>query len=466
MNAGLLGALCLALLLVVAVPVGGWAQPPSEGLADLAEEVKHSVVNLFTTQIVKMGRQPGMGEEGPLRDFFGDEFFERFFGGSPQRERRANALGSGFIISSDGLILTNHHVVARAEEIKVRMENDKEYDAKLVGSDPKTDLALIQITPDKDFPTPARIGNSDAIRVGAGVMAVGNPFGLGLTVTSGILSAKGRIIGAGPYDDFLQTDAAINPGNSGGPLFNMQGEVIGINTAIVAQGQGIGFAIPINLAVELLPQLKTGRVVRGWLGVMIQDLTQPLAESLGIKNAEGVLVSDLAEDGPAAKAGMQRGDVIVEVDGEQVKEASVLSRKIAATEPDTKVKITVIRNGKRERISVTLGTLPDTPQEREEKSETPKPSEKWGLSVQNLTPELAQRLGFGSKEKGAVVVDVDPTSPAGQSGLQRGDLIKEVNRKPIDNVEDFTQEIGKNDKDSLLLLVRRGEGTIYIVLEK
>ncbi|KJS30483.1 MAG: peptidase [Desulfatitalea sp. BRH_c12] len=452
--------------MVVAAPVGVWAQPPSEGLADLAEEVRHSVVNLFTTQIVKMGRQPGMGEEGPLRDFFGDEFFERFFGGSPQRERRANALGSGFVISSDGLILTNHHVVARAEEIKVRMENDKEYDAKLVGSDPKTDLALIQISPDKDFPSPARIGNSDAIRVGAGVMAVGNPFGLGLTVTSGILSAKGRIIGAGPYDDFLQTDAAINPGNSGGPLFNMQGEVIGINTAIVAQGQGIGFAIPINLAVELLPQLKTGRVVRGWLGVMIQDLTRPLAESLGIKNEEGVLVSDLAEDGPAAKAGMQRGDVIVQVDGEQVKEASVLSRKIAATKPDTNIRVTVIRNGKRERISVTLGTLPDTPQEREEKTETPKPSEKWGLSVQNLTPELAQRMGFAPNEKGAVVVDVDPTSPAGQNGLQRGDLIKEVNRKPVENVEDFTKEIGKNDKDSLLLLVRRGEGTIYIVLQK
>jgi len=450
------------LLLLPACAIGRQALD----LADLAEEVKHSVVNLSTTQVIRMERgHPGMPQDNPLRDFFGDEFFERFFGGLPERERRANALGSGFIISSDGLILTNHHVVARATEIKVRLENDKEYDAKLVGSDPQTDLALIRVKPDKDFPKAARLGNSNDTRVGSGVMAVGNPFGLGHTVTSGIVSAKGRIIGAGPYDDFLQTDAAINPGNSGGPLYNMDGEVIGINTAIVAQGQGIGFAIPINLAVELLPQLKKGKVIRGWLGVMIQDLNKELADSLGIKTTEGVLVSDVVTDAPAAKAGLKRGDVIVQVNGREVKEAHALSRMIAGTPPGSKVDITVIRNGDTKTIPVTLGTLPDSTAERE-RQEGQQPEEKWGMTVQNLTPELAQRLGLESDEKGVVVVQVVPDSPAAQSGLQRGDLIKEINRKPVETLSDFNNLIQQSGKDSLLLLVRRGAGTLYIVLKK
>jgi len=226
-------------------------------VAPLVEKVKHSVVNLFTTQVIKGNPlEPFFGPDSPFREFFGDEFFKRFFGDRPMKTQ---ALGSGFIISEDGYIITNNHVVEKATEIKVKLDNGKEYDAKVVGRDPKTDVALIKVTPSKDFPKPARLGDSDQVNVGAWVMAVGNPFGLGHTVTLGIISAKGRVIGAGPYDDFLQTDAAINPGNSGGPLFNMEGEVIGINTAIIAQGQGIGFAIPINLVKTLLPQLKEKR---------------------------------------------------------------------------------------------------------------------------------------------------------------------------------------------------------------
>jgi serine protease Do len=439
-----------------------------EDLADLADDVRHVVVNLSTTQIVRMERPPGLGQDSPLRDFFGDDFFDRFFGGQPQRERRATALGSGVIISEDGLILTNHHVVARASEINVRLDNDKEYVATLVGSDPQTDLALIQIKPDKDFPTPARLGDSDATRVGSAVMAVGNPFGLGHTVTAGIISARGRIIGAGPYDDFLQTDAAINPGNSGGPLFNMDGEVIGINTAIVAQGQGIGFAIPINLAVELLPQLRKGKVIRGWLGVMIQDLTEELAESLGLEDTDGVLVSDVVSGAPAEKAGLQRGDVIVQVNGEDVEESHVLSRTIAGTPPDTKVEITVIRNGKEQTIPVTLGTLPEEgPSGRPPQQEQQEPpDERWGLTVQELTPELARRLDLNADQQGVVVVGIQPGSPAAQSGLQPGDLIQEADRKPVRNVSDFNQIVRKAEKDRLLLLVRRGPGTLYVVLSR
>jgi serine protease Do len=436
-------------------------------LADLAEEVGHVVVNLSTTQIIRSERQPGMGQDSPLRDFFGDEFFDRFFGGGPQRERRANALGSGVIISGDGLILTNHHVVARATEITVRLNTDKEYTATLVGSDPQTDLALIQVKPDKDFPAPARLGDSDATRVGAAVMAVGNPFGLGHTVTAGIISAKGRIIGAGPYDDFLQTDAAINPGNSGGPLFNMDGEVVGINTAIVAQGQGIGFAIPINLAVELLPQLKKGKVVRGWLGVMIQDMNEELAQSMGLKDTDGVLVSDVVKGAPAEKAGLRRGDIIVQVDGDDIEEATVLSRKIAGTEPGSNIKVTVIRDGKRQTIPVTLGTLPDESSSRRSPPEQQQqPDARWGLSVQALTPELARRLNLEADQQGVVIVGIEPDSPAAQSGLQPGDLIQEVDRKPIRNLEDFNKIVPQSEKDRLLLLVRRGPGTVYIVLKR
>jgi serine protease Do len=305
------------------------------------KRVKPSVVNISTTTLVK---GPDLydrffGQANPFRDFFGEDFYERFFGDMPQREFKQRSLGSGFIIDRDGYILTNNHVVEKAQSIKVRLSDEKEYDAKVVGRDPKTDIALIKINTRQNLPV-APLGDSDSLEVGDWLIAIGNPFGLEHTVTAGIVSAKGRVIGAGPYDDFIQTDASINPGNSGGPLFNLNGEVVGINTAIVSGGQGIGFAIPINVAKELLPQLKTkGRVVRGWLGVMIQKVTPEIAKGFGLKESEGALVSDVMEGSPAEKAGIKRGDVIVSYNGKRIKEMDQLPKLVGTTEVGKKVKV-------------------------------------------------------------------------------------------------------------------------------
>jgi serine protease Do len=435
--------------------------PPS--FADLADQVRHAVVNISTTQVLKENpMQPFMGPNSPFKDFFGDDFMKRFFGDMPEGGMKTHALGSGLIIDGEGLILTNNHVVEKAEEIKIKTDVDKEYDAKVVGRDPKTDLALVRVTPGENFPKPARLGNSDEIRVGDWVIAVGNPFGLGHTVTSGIISAKGRVIGAGPYDDFLQTDAAINPGNSGGPLFNMNGDVVGINTAIVAQGQGIGFAIPINVAKQLLPQLKTGKIIRGWLGIMIQDLTPELAKSFGISETKGVIVADVVADGPAEKAGLKRGDVITGFNGKGIDNANALSRSVAATPPDTAVTVQIVRDGKNKDIKATVGTMPP------EAAEAPstKKENAWGLSVQNLTPELAQRFGWEESEQGVVISSVQPGGPASEAMLRPGDLIKEVNRQKIQNLKDFNQAIQKSQKaEPLLLLVKRGDKTFYVAVK-
>ena len=307
-----------------------------------------------------------------------------------------------------------------------------------------------------------RLGNSDAIRVGDWVMAVGNPFGLGHTVTAGIISAKGRVIGAGPYDDFLQTDAAINPGNSGGPLFDMNGEVVGVNTAIVAQGQGIGFAIPINLAKEILTQLKTGKVTRGWLGIMIQDITPELAQSFDIQETKGVIVADLVADGPAEKAGLKRGDVITRLNGREVDNAHGLSRMVASMAPDTTVTLQVIRDGKNREIKATIGTMPADGAE----AAPAKKESTWGLTVQNLTPELAQRFEWDQTEHGVVISNVQPGSPAAEVKLRPGDLIKEINRQKIQNLKDYNQALQKVKKgESLLLLVKRGDRTFYVALK-
>jgi len=432
--------------------------------ADLADEVKHSVVNISTTQVVKVSPlQPFVGPNAPFGNFFGDDF-KHFFGNMPKGGIKTHALGSGFVISKDGLILTNNHVIEKATEIKVKLESGKEgkeYDAKVIGRDPKTDLALIRVKPDAHFPEPAHLGDSDVIRVGDWVMAVGNPFGLGQTVTTGIVSAKGRIIGAGPYDDFLQTDAAINPGNSGGPLFNMNGEVIGINTAIIAQGQNIGFTIPINLAKELLPQLKAGKIIRGWLGVMIQDVTPDLAKSFGLKETKGVLISDVTEGSPAAMAGLKRGDVVKGFDGHEVKNAHALSRLVATTQPNSKAKVDIIRDGKEKTVEVRIGTMP-----QKAEGQLPEKETAWGLTVQDITPELAQQLGLNPDEQGVAVSGVYPGSPAGEAGLRTGDVIIEVNRQEIHNLNDYNQAIEKAKKDkNLLFVIKRGSGTLYVVLK-
>jgi len=457
---GLIASFFVSQIAVAALPAVGKQAPVS--FADLADAVKHSVVNISTTQVAKGSPlQPFFGPNTPFGEFFGDDFFKHFFGNMPKGGMKTHALGSGFVISEDGLMLTNNHVIEKATEIKVKLDNGKEFDANVIGRDPKTDLALIRVKPDANFPKPVYMGDSDAIRVGDWVMAVGNPFGLGQTVTTGIISAKGRIIGAGPYDDFLQTDAAINPGNSGGPLFNMKGEVIGINTAIIAQGQNIGFTIPINLAKELLPQLKAGKIVRGWLGVMIQDITPELAKSFGLKETKGVLISDVTKDSPAEKGGLKRGDVVTHFNGKEVENAHTLSRLVAAIQPNSKAKVDIIRDEKEKFIEVTIGTMP-----QEIEGLLPEKATSWGLSVQDITPELAQQLGLNPDEQGVVIAGADPGSPAEEAGLHAGDVIKEVNHQPIQNTRDYNVVLEKvKQGENLLLLVKRDSGTHYVVLK-
>lgn len=433
-----------------------------ESFANLADKVKGSVVNISTTQEVEGNPLiPFLGPGSPFGDFFGHNLPKDFFGNKPHDKMKTHALGSGFVIGKEGLIITNNHVVEKATEIKIKLQNGKEYDAKLVGRDPKTDLALIQVELDKDFPAPAVLGDSDALRVGDWVMAVGNPFGLGHTATTGIISAKSRILGAGPYDDFLQTDAAINPGNSGGPLFNMTGQVIGINTAIIAQGQGLGFAIPVNMAKDLLPQLKTGKVVRGWLGVMIQDITPQLAESFGLKDAKGVLVSDVVKGSPAEKAGLKQGDVIKRFDAKEIENAHKLSQIVAVTAPDTQAKVDILRNGNAKTVTLTIGTMPS----EEQTLVAPKEETSWGMAVQELTPQLAQQLGLEPGASGVVISDITDGSPAVEAGLQPGDLISEVNRTAIKNLNNYQQALKQvKNGENLLLLIKRGSGALYVVL--
>ncbi|MFQ6077969.1 MAG: DegQ family serine endoprotease [Thermodesulfobacteriota bacterium] len=431
----------------------------NETFSKLAEKLKPAVVNISTTVVVKQqpsfrGRPSPFGEQDPFR-----EFWEKFYGGEMPREFETRSLGSGVIINKAGYIVTNNHVVENAKEITVTLQDEKDYRAEVVGRDKKTDLALIKIETAEGLPA-APLGDSDKLGVGEWVMAIGNPFGLAETVTAGIVSAKGRVIGAGPYDDFIQTDASINPGNSGGPLFNFGGEVVGINTAIIATGQGIGFAIPINLAKEILPQLKEkGRVTRGWLGVGIQSVTSQLAESFGLKEKKGALVSQVFKDGPAEKAGIKQGDIILEFDGKEIGNFGDLPRIVASTPVGKTVTIKVFRNGQ-------IISLQAAVAEMEEKIEVAKaPSKKpLGITVQNITPEIARSLGLEG-ELGVVVTGVEPGSPAAKAGIRRGDVIHEVNRRPIKDAEDFGQAIETaGDQENILFLIRRGESNLFIAL--
>jgi serine protease Do len=426
-----------------------------------------SVVPITAEQVVAAQSNFGSPDES-LRDFFGEDFFKRFFGQPPQEQKRTvRSLGSGVIVSSDGYILTNNHVVANADKLFVVIGDKKTYPARVVGTDPQTDVAVVRIEA-KDLPA-ATLGNSDAVSVGQWVIAIGNPFQLMHTITAGIISAKGRSsVGLADYEDFFQTDASINPGNSGGALADLNGNVIGINTAIATPSGGsigIGFAIPINMARQVMDSLiSKGRVVRGYLGLLPQDIDENLAKALGLKTTEGVLIGDVTPNGPADQAGIKRGDVILSFDGKKVEDATQLRLMIADMAPKTKAKVSLLRQGKTLDVSVVLAERPKTPQEKAPEQEQPEgqTGEKLGLSLQDLTPDIMAQLGY-EKEKGALVADVASGSPAEDAGLGRGDLIKEVNRVPISSVREFEKAIkGFKAGDVIALLVRRGPTTLFV----
>jgi serine protease Do len=422
----------------------------------LAERVKPTVVNISTSKTYK-----GKGGFGaPFGGSpFGDDFFDRFFGDMPRREFKQRSLGSGFIISSDGYIFTNNHVVEKADKILVKISDGREYEAKVIGTDANTDIALIKIKPDNSLPV-AEIGDSEKVKVGEWVIAIGNPFGLEATVTAGIISAKGRVIGAGPYDNFIQTDASINPGNSGGPLFNMEGKVIGINTAIVAQGQGIGFAIPVNMAKGILADLKTkGKVTRGWLGISVQDISDDIAKNLNHKNKSGALVSDVFKGDPADKAGIKIGDIIIEINGKSIKDTHDLLVTIATLQVDQKMNLKAIRDGKEMTFLVTVAERKDNVAMAAEKSG----KGHFGVAAQEITAELARQLGIA--RDGVIVTGVQEGSPADEFGIQPQDIIVQVNQVKISSMKDYLREITKAaTKKSVTLLIKRGRSSFFVAL--
>ena len=450
--------------------VSAKSQPLGSNIfVEIAKRQNPAVVNI-STKTKRRARPPrpprdpkAPGGQDPFQDFY-----DKFFG---DRERKPRAgMGSGFIIDKEGHILTNNHVIDGADEIIVLImdgdNGEKEYKAKLVGADSKTDIALIKLILEdgkkKNFPA-LSLGNSDKLEVGEWVVAIGNPFGLSHTVTVGVVSAKERNIGSGPYDEFIQTDASINPGNSGGPLMNIKGDVIGINTAIISGNSGgnvgIGFAIPINVAKSILKDLKEkGTVTRGWLGVMIQKITPDLAESFKLDRTEGALVGDVIPNSPAEKAGIKRGDVIVSFDGQEVRTMESLPKIVGNTPPGKAVKVNVIRDGKKKVLSVTIAILKD----EEMKVAALDPL---GIRVQDITPDIAQSLNLKDVE-GVLVSDVTPGEPGGEAGIKRGDIISEVNRKKTKNTADYGRVTSKlKSGDTALMLVRRGGTTIYIAVK-
>lgn len=423
-------------------------------LAPLIDSVRPSVVGVTVTAKASEG-----GDVPPEMEEFWHRFFGRDappFGGSPGPR---TGVGSGVIIDPSGIILTNNHVVEGADQVRIKTADETEYDAEVLGSDPDTDVAVLRIKNPKGKLTAATLGTSDALRVGDFVVAIGNPFGLELTVTSGIISAKARVIGAGPYDDFLQTDAAINPGNSGGPLFDLGGKVVGINTAIVATGSGIGFAVPIDLVKALLPQLQEkGRVVRGFLGVGVQDLTPELAKAMNLPTSKGALVAQVQRDAPARK--LEPGDVVTGLDGQAVTNASELTRRVAQLPPGRTVKLQVLRRGKQQTVEVKLGERPGADQNKREQ-----PSKggegALGLQIQPVPPELRRELGVSG---GVMISGVQAGSRAEQAGLQPGDVILEANRKAVNKPEDLINAAKAAGKNALLLRVARGDAAVFIVV--
>jgi serine protease Do len=458
--------LVVGLIFSLSMPSLSTARTASPDFVELAKKLKPTVVNIRTAKVIKPRpnlQRPRM-QQSPFDNFF-DDFFNQYNGQMPQqRPRREQSLGTGFIISSDGYILTNNHVVSGADEVMVKLSDGREIKGEIKGADEKLDLALIKISEKETFHA-ADLGDSDALEVGEWVMAIGNPFGLSQTVTAGIVSAKGRVIGNGPYDDFIQTDASINPGNSGGPLFDAAGKVIGINTAIISGGQGIGFAIPINMAKGIIAQLRdSGKVTRGYLGVRFQPLTPDLAKSFGLETDKGALIANVEKDTPAEKAGLKAGDVILEYDGKPVNEGNELPRYVAVTPIDKKVPVVVYRDGKKLEVSVVIGKLKG---EESAAATVGSESEKLGITVQELTSDLAGRLNIKDSKGGLVITEVKAGSLAEEAGTLAGSIIVEINGQRPDSLEKYSSIVSRIKKgDVVRLLLKRPDGSVYYVAMK
>lgn len=466
------------------------ARAAPDSFADLAERLLPSVVNISTTQTVAARRDrqgPDVPQFPPGSPF--EEFFREFFDRqqrqgqgpqAPQRPRRAQSLGSGFVIAyenGEGLIVTNNHVIDGADEISAILTDNTTLKAELVGRDQRTDLALLRVKSDKAL-TPVTFGNSDTTRIGDWVLAIGNPFGLGGSVTAGIVSARGRDIRIGPYDDFIQTDAAINRGNSGGPLFNMDGQVVGINTAIFSPtggSIGIGFAIPSNLATNVIAQLRDyGRARRGWLGVRIQQVTDEIAESVGLTGgARGALVAGVNEGGPADKAKLQNGDIVLEFNNQEIREMRFLPRVVAETRIGSEVPVVIWRNGRRITLNVTVGELPE---DVEQAAATPGPQDRGGapvdlagtgLKLSAITPELRERFSIGADVKGVLVVEVEANSPAAERGIRPGDVIVEVQQEAVSTPAEVQQRVARArqaGRQNVLMLIDGQQGMRFVPL--
>ena len=440
------------------------------GFAPVAKEVLPAVVNIASSKIIRTPNQDA------LSPFFSDPFFRQFFGNqfsqqfqAPQKEWE-HSLGSGVIVNPNGYILTNNHVIAGATEIKVSLADKRQFTGHVVGTDAKTDVAVVKIGA-QDLPV-LTLGDSSKEEVGDFVLAVGNPFGIGETVTMGIISATGRGgLGIEDYEDFLQTDAAINPGNSGGALVNVRGELVGLNTAIISGGgggnEGVGFAVPVNMAREVMDQiLKHGKVVRGSIGVLVQTMTPDLAKSFGLTGgARGALVSSVTPDSPAAKAGVKRGDIILELNGQPVSGSRDLSLKVSMMAPGTPVKLQIFRAGHEQEISLTLAELPSNATSSGGGSPNASQGPRLGISVDRLTPDVAQQLGLPAQTSGVVITDVQPTSPAEEAGLRRGDVIQEVDRKPVTSLDQFHSALRQAGQGPVLLLIDRGGDHLFVVVQ-
>ncbi len=430
--------------------------------ADVVSRVAPAVVTIRSERRVRAPRQ---------HPFFNDPFFRDFFGGaqSAPREQIQRGLGSGVIVTKDGYLLTNHHVIDGAEEIRVEMTNNRVYDAKIVGTDPRSDLAALKINAN-DLPL-LTLGDSDRVRVGDVALAVGNPLGVGQTVTAGIISAKGRATGLsdGSFESFLQTDAPINQGNSGGALVNTAGELIGINSQILTPtggNIGIGFAIPANMARSVFDQLtKSGRVRRGHLGVTIQPVTSEIASNLGMNNVRGVIVSSVEQGGPAERAGLKQGDVIIKFNGNEINDSNSLRNLVASAGPDAEVTLTVVRDGREQELRAKLGELPSEPVPGNTPGGgNPSGEGRYGMSLSPLTPDLIARLGLRPNAQGVVVLDVDPAGPAADAGMRPGDVIEQVNRQPVRSLEELRAALDRAGSRPALLLINRRNSSLYLTL--